>query len=161
MSSGLPDPSVLSSEAVFVDTGQTAYSTWAVGLHTVPLRMVVANGSEVSKRNRQAPSSDVDRSTWLARRYTNMSTTDVQLNNGLRYGVANGKRHGYRGAGYLYAVRPIIPGQTRDNVAGFHRKGPSPYTVQDVWEQGPGAQPEHPGGPGKIAAPTYINPMSG
>jgi hypothetical protein len=149
------------SEATYVDTGQRAYSTYAAGLHTVPLAMRVANGSEVRKPNRRASSSDVDLSTWLARRFTNMSVTDVQLNNGLRYGVGNGKRHGYRGSGYLYAVQPIIPGQTRDNVSGFHRKGPSPYTFQDVWEQGPGAQPEHPGGPGKIAAPTYINPMSG
>jgi hypothetical protein len=149
------------NEAVFVDTGQIAYPPYGSGLHTASLAMQVANGSEVRKPNRQAASSDVDRSTWLARRYTNMGVTDVQLNNGLRYGVANGKRHGYRGSGYLYAVRPIIPGQTRDNVAGFHRKGPSPYTVQDVWEQGPGSQPEHPGGPGKIAAPTFINPMSG
>lgn len=149
------------SEAVYTDTGQFAYSTYATGLHTDPLRMRVANGSEVRKPNRQAASSDVDLSTWLARRYTNMGVTDVQLNNGLRYGVAKGRRVGYRGTGYLYAVRPIIPGQTRDNVAGFHRRGPSPYTVQDIWEQGPGAQPEHPGGPGKIAAPTFINPMSG
>lgn len=149
------------SEAVYVDTGQRAYSTYAVGLHTVPLAMIVANGSEVSKRNRQAPTSDVDRSTWLARRFINMGVKEVQLNNGLRYGVGRGKRVGYRGTGYMYAVMPIIPGQTRDNVAGFHRHGPSPYTMQDVWEQGPGAQPEHPGGPGKIAATTFINPMSG
>jgi hypothetical protein len=101
MSSGLPEASAQSSEAVFVDTGQLAYSTYAVGLHTVPLRMRVANGSEVAKRNRQAPTSDVDLSTWLARRYTNLSVTDVQLNNGLRYGVANGKRRGHRGSGYL------------------------------------------------------------
>jgi hypothetical protein len=150
-----------STEAAYVDTGQYSYPSYAVGLHTVPVQMRVANGSEVSKRNRQAPTSDVDQSTWLARRYTNMGVTDVQLNNGLRYGVANGKRRPYRGTGYLYAVMPIIPGQTRDNVAGFHRHGVSPYTMADVWQQGPGAQPEHPGGPGKIAAPTFINPMSG
>lgn len=90
-----------------------------------------------------------------------MGVTDVQLNNGLAYGVASGKRIKYQGTGYLYAVMPIIPGQTRDNVAGYHRKGPSPYTVNDIYTAGPGAQPEHPGGPGKIAAPTFINPMSG
>jgi hypothetical protein len=90
-----------------------------------------------------------------------MSVTDVQLNNGLRNRVASGLRIPYRGTGYLWTIQPIIPGQMRDNASGYHRKGPSPYNVADVFTSGPGAQPEHPGGPGKIAAPTFINPMTG
>lgn len=143
------------------DTGHPIYPNYASALHTNPIAGTVLNGRETRKANRLSAQSDVDLYPWIVRRYTNMGVTDVQLNNGLRHGVGNGKRIGYRGAGYLYAVAPIIPGQTRDNVAGFHRRGPSPYTVSDVWTQGPGAQPEHPGGPGKIAAPMFINPMSG
>jgi hypothetical protein len=30
-----------------------------------------------------------------------------------------------------------------------------------MWEAGPGSQPDNPGGPGKIAAPVFINPMTG
>jgi hypothetical protein len=90
-----------------------------------------------------------------------MSVTDVQLNNGLRWRVGAGRRINYSGAGYLNVVNPIIPGQTRDNAAGFHAKGPSPYNFADVFTNGPGAQPEHPGGPGKIAGTRLINPMSG
>jgi len=143
------------------DTGQGAYPPYAAGLHTAPYRMVPINGCERRAPNRRPSQSDLDFSPWPIRRYTNMSVTDVQLNNGLQRGIAAGKRLAYRGAGYLWTVAPIIPGQTRDNVAGFHKKGPSPYTVDDVFTSGPGAQPEHPGGPGKIAAPTFVNPMTG
>jgi hypothetical protein len=143
------------------DTAQVPYPNYGTGLHVAPAAMTSLNGCETRKANRQPSQSDVDYSTWLLRRFTNMSVTDVQLRNGLAYGVASGRRINYQGSGYLYAVAPIIPGQTRDNVAGFHKKGPSPYNVQDVWEAGPGAQPEHPGGPGKIAAPVFYNPMTG
>lgn len=143
------------------DTGQFIYPPYSGGLHGVVYPMQSMNNCERRARNRQPSQSDLDYSTWPIRRYTNMSVTDVQLNNGLHHGVASGKRINYRGAGYLWTVAPIIPGQTRDNVAGFHRKGPSPYNVDDVFTAGPGAQPEHPGGPGKIAAPTFINPMTG
>lgn len=143
------------------DTGQLSYPDYSVALHTAAARTQSLNGCETWKPNRRPSQSDVDNSTWLLRRFTNMSVTDVQLNNGLAYGVASGRRIAYLGAGFLYAVAPIIPGQTRDNVAGFHKRGPSPYNVQDVWEAGPGAQPAHPGGPGRIAAPVFVNPMSG
>lgn len=143
------------------DTGQGIYPAYSTGLHGVPYPMQSINGCERRAPNRRPSQSDLDYSPWPIRRYTNMSTTDVQLNNGLHNGVASGRRINYRGAGYLYATVPIIPGQTRDNVAGFHRKGPSPYNFADAWTAGPGSQPEHPGGPGKIAAPTFINPMTG
>lgn len=131
------------------------------GLHTAPLSMSVYNGSEFRKPDRQAPQSDVDRYPYLIRRYTNMSTHDVQLHNGLRWGVASGRRIGYKGAGYLFTVMPRIPGQTRDNAAGWHTRGPSPLNVQNLVQNGPGSQPSNPGGPGKIAGPLFVNPMSG
>lgn len=143
------------------DTGQLQYPDYGPTLNGTVYPMQSYNGLERRKENRRPSQSDVDGYPWPLRRYTNMGTTDVQLNNGLRNGVASGRRISYQGTGYLYAVQPIIPGQTRDNVAGFHRRGPSPYNVQDVYTAGPGAQPEHPGGPGKIAAPTFVNPMSG
>jgi hypothetical protein len=143
------------------DSGRHTYPEYAVGLHTDPLRSQSLNGCEQRKANRRPSQSDQDYSPWLARRYTNLSTTDVQLHNGLRDKIASGRRIPYRGTEYLYGIQPIIPGQTRDNAAGFHRHGPSPYTISDIWMKGPGSQPEHPGGPGKIAATTFVNPMSG
>lgn len=143
------------------DTGQISYPDYCAALHTAPAVTRSLNGCETRKPNRRPSQQDVDNSTWLLRRLTNMSVTDVQLGNGLRRRVAAGLRTSAHGVGRLYAARPIIPGQTRDNVAGFHRRGPSPYNVADVWEAGPGSQPEHPGGPGRIAAPTFINPMTG
>lgn len=143
------------------DTGRCQYPEYGPTLNGSVVRMMSYNNCEHRKQNRRPSQSDVDDSPWPIRRFTNMGYTDVQLNNGLAYGVASGKRIPYRGTGYLYGVMPIIPGQTRDNAAGFHKRGPSPYNVQDVFTAGPGSQPQHPGGPGKIAAPTFINPMSG
>jgi hypothetical protein len=143
------------------DRGTPTYMDYGGGLHVDALEMMSLNGCEQRAPNRQASQQDKDYSTWLARRYVNMSVTDVQLNNGLRWRVASGLRIPYAGSGYLYTVRPQIPGQTRDNAAGFHKKGPSPYTVQDVFDNGPGSQPDHPGGPGMIAGTTFINPMTG
>lgn len=145
----------------YTDTGQCQYPDYGPTLNGTVYPMQSYNGLEHRKTNRRPSQSDVDDYPWPIRRYTNMGVTDVQLSNGLRNGVASGKRIPYAGTGYLYAVQPIIPGQTRDNVAGFHRRGPSPYNVQDIYTAGPGSQPEHPGGPGKIAAPTFVNPMSG
>jgi len=145
----------------FDDTGQTAYSGYAVALHTAPAGMRVFNGSEYRKPNRQAPESDVDAYPYLIRRYTNMGYTELQLNNGMRDRILTGYRYAYPGSGFMYTVQPIIPGQMRDNAAGWHRRGPSPYNVSDLYTNGPGAQPAHPGGPGKIAAPLFINPMTG
>lgn len=142
------------------ESGQPQYPDFAGSLTTVPAGMRVINGCEVRNPYRSTP-PDVDLSPYLIRRHTNMSTTDVQLNNGLHRGIGSGRRTGFAGSGYLYGVQPIIPGQTRDNVAGFHKRGPSPYTYQNIWDAGPGSQPANPGGPGKIAAPTFINPMTG
>jgi hypothetical protein len=143
------------------DTGHSVYPDYGTGLHTSEYPMMGYDGSLRPKPNRQAPSSDMDVLPHATRRYVNMGVTDVQLNNGLRSRVAAGLRRGYLGTGYLYAVAPIIPGQTRDNAAGFHVRGPSPLNVAAMWEAGPGSQPDNPGGPGKIAAPVFINPMTG
>jgi hypothetical protein len=143
------------------DTGQLQYPDYGPTLNGTVYPMQRYNGLESRKPNRRPSQDDVDGYPWPIRRFTNMGVTDVQLNNGLRNRVASGKRIAYQGTGYLYAIAPIIPGQTRDNVAGFHTRGPSPYTVADIYSSGPGMQPEHPGGPGKIAAVQFVNPMSG
>lgn len=124
--------------------------------------MQLYNGLVVAKSNRRNPTSDFDLTPRQFRRNINASgLQDVQIKNGLANGVASGKRINYRGAGYLHAAQPTIPGQTRGDVAGFHKRGPSPLNIQAMFDNGPGAQPQNPGGPGKIAGPTFINPMGG
>jgi hypothetical protein len=65
----------------------------------------------------------------------------------------------YTAAGYLWAVAPRIPGQSRDNFGGFHARGIDPYSYAALIAQGPGSNPVNPGGPGKIAGRSYLNPM--
>jgi hypothetical protein len=143
------------------DTGYTVAPNYSPYPQQYSARLQSVNGCESRNPRRNTSQSDMDYSPYLIRRYTNMSVTDVQLNNGLGYGVAKGGRIPYPGTGFLYGVMPIIPGQTRDNAGGYHRRGPSPYNVQDIFTAGPGSQPTHPGGPGKIASPHFINPMTG
>src|SRR5512138_1880811 len=124
--------------------------------------MQVLNGLVVAKANRRAPTSDFDMTPRQFRRNINASgLQDVQLRNGLGRKALSGKRINYRGAGYLHAAQPTIPGQTRGDVAGFHKRGPSPLNVARIFADGPGSQPQNPGGPAKIAAPNFINPMTG
>lgn len=124
--------------------------------------MMILNGLVVRKQNRRPPSSDVDLTPREWRQYVNASgLQDVQIHNGMQRKILTGKRWGYRGNGYLYTSAPTIPGQQRGDVAGFHKRGPSPLNIQQMWENGPGSQPRNPGGPGKIAAPHYYNPMTG
>lgn len=144
------------------DTGQLAYPPYAVALHTHAYAMQSYNNGLVRKPNRQAPTSDVDRLPHQFRRVVNASgAQDVQLINGLQNGIATGLRLPYLGAGWLFAAAPRIPGQTRGDAAGFHTRGPSPLNYDAMWQAGPGAQPANPGGPGRIAAPSFVNPMSG
>lgn len=144
------------------DTGQIAYPPYAVALHTDPYAMQSYNNGLVRKMNRLPPTSDADRLPHQFRRFVNGSgVQDVQLANGLRNGVAAGWRIPYAGAGYLFGVVPRIPGQTRGDVSGFHKRGPSPLNYDQFWQQGPGSQPSNPGGPGQIAGPQFINPMTG
>lgn len=112
------------------------------------------------------------------RRFNNLGYTDVQLKNGMgSTGAWNtvqangtpgimpvpGSQAGNMMSPYPVgqAFVPYIPGQTRDNVAGFHPRGPSPWNVQDIMMSGPGSQPEHPGGPGTVVGNQIYNPMSG
>lgn len=144
------------------DTGQLAYPNYADSLHTHPYPMQSYNNSMVRKPNRLPPTTDVDRLPHQFRRYVNASgAQDMQLINGLQNGIAAGLRIPYFGAGWLFAAAPRIPGQTRGDVAGFHKRGPSPLNYEAMWQAGPGSQPSNPGGPARIAAPQFINPMTG
>lgn len=143
------------------ENGHLRYPHYGPTLNGSVYPMQSYNGCETWKSNRRPSQSDVDNSPYPIRRFTNVSATDVQLHNGMRWGTLTGRRIGYLGTGYLWTVAPIIPGQTRDNVAGFHKRGPSPYNVADIYAAGPGQQPEHPGGPGQVAGPVINNPMSG
>lgn len=124
--------------------------------------MMPYNGLVTAYPNRRAPETDLDLTPRQFRRYVNASgLQDVQISNGMQGKALTGRRWLYRGAGYLYVSAPTIPGQKRGDVAGFWKRGPSPLNVQQMWDDGPGSQPRNPGGPGKIAAPTYVNPMTG
>lgn len=102
-----------------------------------------------------------DHTPTLQRRYDSGKVSgigDVQLINP----VATTSRKRivlYTAAGYLWAVAPRIPGQTRDNFAGFHMRGIDPNSYAALIAKGPGSNPVNPGGPGKIAGRRYINPM--
>lgn len=110
-----------------------------------------------------------DNRPYGQRRFNNLGYLDVQLKNGLGRGVASGRMYwetpNGRQQSSPYPIgqsfTPYIPGQTRDNVAGFHPRGPSPWNVQDMMQAGPGSQPTHPGGPGTVTGTQIYNPMSG
>jgi hypothetical protein len=107
---------------------------------------------------------DIDNTPRQFRRFVNASgIQDVQLFNGLRSGIGRGVRMipGFLKNGYLYTTSPVIPGQQRGDVSGFHKRGPSPYNVQNWYQAGPGSQPANPGGPGQVAGTNLVNPMSG
>ena len=144
------------------DTDDQISPDLATGLHTDVAPMQSYNNSMASKPNRQAPSTDVDRLPHQLRRVVNASgAQDVQIINGMQSKILSGRRWGYRGAGWFALSAPIIPGQTRGDVAGFHKRGPSPLNYDAMWNAGPGSQPDNPGGPGRIAAPQFFNPMTG
>lgn len=147
---------------VNTDTGQNVYGYYSTGVHTDVSPMKSYNNGLVPKLNRQAPSADADILPHQLRRFVDASgVQSVQIINGMQNGILSGLRIPYRGAGWLFMAAPIIPGQTRGDVAGFHKRGPSPLNYQQFWQQGPGSQPDNPGGPGRIAAPTFVNPMTG
>lgn len=143
------------------DTSQLVQQDYGPSVKTeFPMRSY--NGGLVRKVNRQAPTSDRDILPHQFRQHVNASgAQDVQIWNGLRFGVLSGRRINYAGAGFLFAVVPRIPGQTRGDVAGFHKRGPSPLNIQAIWDAGPGSQPSNPGGPGTVIGVQIINPMTG
>ena len=143
------------------DTGQHVPGNYATGVHTHPAPMRSYNGGLRLKMNRLPPTTDADLLPHQTRSFVNVGALDVQLHNGLHNGIAAGWRIPYFGAGWLFMAAPRIPGQTRGDVAGFHARGPSPLNYQNMWEKGPGSQPDNPGGPGRIAAPRFVNPMTG
>jgi hypothetical protein len=144
------------------DTGQHVSGNYAVSLHTHSAPMTFYNGGLRLKMNRLPPTTDADLLPHQSRSYVNASgAQDVQINNGLQNRVAAGLRTPYFGTGWLFAAAPRIPGQTRGDVAGFHARGPSPLNYQSMWQSGPGSQPDNPGGPGRIAASQFVNPMTG
>jgi hypothetical protein len=118
------------------------------GLTTSDVNAVVSNTGVIK-----------DRRPYGQRRYNNMGYTDVQLNNGMRWKTLTGTTWSPYPVGQAFV--PYIPGQTRGDAAGFVKRGPSTYNIQDWYNQGPGSQPTHPGGPGTVAGPQIYNPMSG
>lgn len=139
----------------------TVTSDWGTTSTAIPMELY--NGMVIRKPNRNAPTADYDLTPHQMRQFVDASgAQQVQIHNGMRWRTLTGVRLNYPGSSpYLYAVMPKIPGQTRGQVGGFHKRGPSPLNVQAMYEAGPGSQPDNPGGPGKIAAPVFINPMSG
>jgi hypothetical protein len=99
---------------------------------------------------------------WWREKQNPNGALDVQLKNGV--GQVSQKKMDstfYHRIGYLYAASQIIPPHSWRDYGGWHTRGPAPANMQNLWESGPGAQPANPGGPGKIASPAFVNPMTG
>jgi hypothetical protein len=120
--------------------------------------MAIANGY-LTAGKQHAPTTAVDHEPREFQRIIDASGfKHVQANNGLWSRRGAGLMGPISYQNYLSQAQPIIPGQNRDNYAGFHKKGIDPQSYAQLWADGPGAQPVNPGGPGKIAANYYINP---
>jgi hypothetical protein len=129
--------------------------------HSTPFYPVaIQNGYLTSKPDRAAPQTDVDHAPREFRRYVDASGfSHVQANNGLWSRRGSGLMGPIAYVDFLAQSVPTIPGQNRDNYGGFHKaRGIDPQSYQQLWNNGPGAQPVNPGGPGKIAADYFINP---
>ena len=99
--------------------------------------------------------------SWREKQNPN-GALDVQLINGVAQQSTKKVDSTLGGrVGYLYGVSQIIPPHSWRDYGGWHIRGPAPANVQNLWEAGPGAQPATPGGPGKIASPAFVNPMTG
>lgn len=104
-----------------------------------------------------APTTTTDFSPRLFQRYNIAAGQfEVQLDNGLHRKIGTGLR--LPQVTYLYAANPRIPGQMRDNYGGFHKRGIDPQSYNNLVQNGPGAQPSNPGGPGKMAGNYLYNP---
>jgi hypothetical protein len=130
--------------------GNTPYYPVQVynGLTQPDAKAVLSQGAQI-----------IERRPFQFRRFNNLGYADVQIKNGLWNGVGKGIMFTPYPVGQAFV--PSIPGQTRGDVGGFHKRGPSTYNIEDMLASGPGSQPEHPGGPGTIAGTTLYNPMSG
>lgn len=121
--------------------------------------MQIDNGYLTAANNRHAPTTDKDSTPREYQRIIDASGfRHVQAKAGTERRLRSGLRGPLNFVTYLYASQPIIPGQTRDNYAGFHKKGIDPQSYAALWANGPGAQPVNPGGPGKIASNLFVNP---
>ena len=118
--------------------------------------MMSYDGLVTRAPNRRAPETDLDHRPREFRRFVDNSAHPVQLNNGLRYSAAMGKRIPW--VSFTYASTPIIPGQRRDNYGGFVNHGIGPLEYENIFEAGPGSQPANPGGVRQIAGSGLYNP---
>lgn len=132
----------------------------------MPYAMIPYNGM-MTPNPARLNGSDVERTPVIFRQYVDASGIhEVQLLNGVgqismsRWDSTANLPGFPRKTGWLYAVSQIIPTHQWKDAAGFHKRGPAPQNVQNIWEAGPGSQPENPGGPGKIASPAFVNPMT-
>lgn len=117
----------------------------------------VLNGFLTRAANRRNPSSDKDHAPHEFQRNVNASGfADVQLLNGLQRRMASGLRVPF--VNYLYASVPQIPGQRRDNWGGQHAHGIGPIQYQNVWNAGPGSQPQDQGGTRQMMGDYFYNP---
>lgn len=118
------------------------------------------NGA-IQRNPRMKPPPDQDRTPTEYRRYVNNGAMEVQLFNGLRNQIARGVRFPYRGAGWFYGQRAIIPGLSRDQAGGYApRNGMDPWSIQTLNQMGPGSQPAAPGFP-RMVSGIVESPMSG
>lgn len=116
--------------------------------------MQLYNGMDRRNPRMQPPPTDLDLTPYGYRRYNNNGALEVQLFNSLRDQIARGVRFPYRGAGYLFGQRAIIPGLTRDQAGYFAPKnGVDPLSIQKLQQSGPGSQPQAPGFPGMVLGP--------
>jgi hypothetical protein len=117
------------------------------------------NGTLGANRHIVPAQNDVDNSPITFNRHATR-WGDMQLSNGWQ-NTNYGKRLVYGTQGYLNEVVPIIPGMTRLYPAGFPRQGAAPSQWQANFNNGPGQQPNYPGGPGQVMGTQLVNPGSG
>lgn len=89
---------------------------------------------------------------------------DVQLKNGW-WDTDWGRRNTAKGAHFMAAITPTIPGQTRlsgTQPANFPMRGPAPSQWDYHVNSTVGSQPNYPGGPGYImGTPNYVGSSGG
>jgi hypothetical protein len=121
-----------------------------------------SNLSQAAGSRMQYIRSFQDNTPVTFRRNVNASgLQDVQIKTGVSTTSRKKILFSDTGRLYLQNIVPRIPGQMRDNYGGFHQRGIDPQSYAAMWNDGPGSQPANPGGPAKIAAPSFVNPMGG
>src|SRR6266852_5222218 len=96
--------------------------------HTPYYPMMNYRGLSAIPNSARLNGEDIDNTPRQFRRNVNASgLQDVQIGNGLRWGVGRGNRNipGLTANAYLLTIAPIIPGQQRGDAGGFHKRGPS------------------------------------